>query len=115
MASPFRCCSVDGSGNERDPFGAFQMRAVPASRGRRRFVGGIEEVEQHLFWILRLADGLVRQDEFAQVFMKERLVGTDWALAVAVRLGIGVGVECGLLEAGSTRPETGAADFVRVR
>src|SRR5262245_354756 len=80
---------------------------------RRRGVGTFQELEERLARGYRPPNSVIREDEFLKFLAVESAVGADGRSGVARRLWVCIGVKGWLAEAGP-RPETAAADLVRV-
>src|SRR5207237_7701685 len=77
-------------------------------------IGGLQEFEQRLIGIISRPHGVVRQDELAERLAEERRFWLHARGAKARRLRIGIGIERGIIDCTGTRPEAGAAYFVRI-
>ena len=60
---------------------SLQRWSIPSRQVRGCFVRGLQEVQQRLIRIGRLAHDVVRQDEFVEVGAVEGLIGTDARLS----------------------------------
>ena len=74
----------------------------------------MQEFEQRLVGIISGANGVVRQNELAKSLAEERRFWLHPRGAKARRLGIGIGIERGIIDCARARPEAGAAYFVRI-
>src|SRR6202022_1989633 len=80
----------------------------------RGFISALQKLEQRLLWIRGGAHGVVGQNEFAERLAEERRIRRNPRGAKARRLGIGVGIERGIIDRTTARPEAGAAHLVRI-
>ena len=93
---------------------ALQGASIPVAADGRGLIGALQELQQGCVRVRRGAHGVVRQDELAELRVVPGGCRPHLAGAVALRLGIGVGVEGGIVDGPAAWPEAGAADLVRV-
>ncbi len=84
---------------------AFQRFGVPFRGIGRSLIGALQEFEQRAIRIIRGAHGVIGKDEFAERFAEERRIGPRLDGAKARRFGIGVGIECGIVDCAAAEPE----------
>src|SRR5215212_11271797 len=92
----------------------FQRRSIPFPQIGCRFISFLEETEQKPVWIVRLSNGVIGQDEQAQIIVVSRCGRAYRCLCIALRFGIRIGKECRLSIASIAGPEAAAADFMRI-
>src|SRR5579864_2482398 len=92
---------------------ALQSRAVPAAAVGRSGISCRKEVKDQCLWIASRVHDIVGQNEFSHGFI-EVSAFCDLLLAISGRFWIGVRVERGAWKGLVSRPETSAADFVRI-
>src|SRR5215472_15092146 len=91
-----------------------QAGAIPLCEARANIVGAVQELVQGLIGRFRGAHVVVHQNEFGKLRVPTRR-GRSYGLVLhAVGLRDGVGIKCRAIHRSATRPETGAAYFVRV-
>jgi hypothetical protein len=91
-----------------------QHFSVPISKIGCGFIGFLEKAEQKPIGILCQANGLIRQDEHAEIIIVSACGRSQHRLCIAFRLGIGIGIERRFSIAAIARPEAAAADFMRI-
>src|SRR6185312_16966268 len=64
-----------------------ERSAVPAGMDRRRFVGVLQEPQQHFVWIGCLPHCFIRQQVFAQIRVVVGFRRLDWVVGEAVGFG----------------------------
>src|SRR5512146_1858770 len=97
-----------------------QFPSIPLRQVRARIVRALAELQQSSSWIRRLPYIVVLQQELAQFFVIEGKIRPHFCVGESLRRGRGVGVKRRILEDRaprrlSSRPPSGADDFVRVR
>src|SRR5690606_33761277 len=115
---PRICCAARPSLHTpryaRAPRSTFQRSAVPASVICCRVVSALEEREQRRIRITCDTHCVVGQQELVELLAEEAFLRLDDGRAETLWLRIGVGVERGV-DSAAARPESGAADLVRIR
>src|SRR6185312_336632 len=98
----------------RDPQTTLERIAIPTTGVRSRGVCAREALEQQRIRIGSSTNGIVREHELSEALLETRARRQPRG-AETIGLRIGIRVERGFGESVGSRPESGAADFMRVR
>src|SRR6478609_8865952 len=91
---------------------AFQRLAVPFRGIGRSLVCALQEFQEGAVGIGGGAHCVIGQKEFAKRFAEEGGIWSGLDRAITGRLGIGIGIERGIIDRAAARPEAGAAFLV---
>src|SRR5690606_22068918 len=89
----------------------FQEITVPSAQLGSSFVGRDEKRHQLRLGIGRRLHCSIGQNELRHFLVPERRIGPDRRRPVTVRCRIGIGVDGGIIDSATARPETGRGHF----
>src|ERR1700704_3128000 len=105
---------LSGAGHGGKAARAFESGSIPASRLSGRFIGALQKSEQGRLRVARRADCVIRKQKLTERLAEVGGGRLHGRLPEAGGSWIRVRIKCGEVDAVAARPESGAADLVRI-